>query len=364
MIITEIQRQINQEIIPQWEQTGGETLTNKLKQVVRVLTVVAIESHLPPERKRRGPKGHDRGLLARAFLVKALYNLPTTRHLWEMLHTNALLRRIVGWNQRQDIPSEPTFSRAFQAFAQQGLGDRVHEHLVQIHLQGRLVGHLGRDSSEIEAREKAAKKPKKEPKPKRKRGRPKKGEVPPPPDPTRLEKQMGQTPEEAFSELPVVCDVGCKKDSKGHLHCWKGYKIHLDTADGGLPLLAKTTSASLHDSQVAIPMMRTSALRVTSLYDLMDSAYDAEAIYTVSEQLGHKPIIDKNGRGKEVVPMDAATARRYCQRSVCERVNARLKDEFGGRQVRVRGHEKVHLHLMFGILALFADQLFQILKWA
>lgn len=56
---------------------------------------------------------------------------------------------------------------------------------------------------------------------------------------------------------------------------WKGYKTHMDTADGGLPVNVLTTSASLHDSQVAIPMMRTSAERVTSLYDLMDSAYDA-----------------------------------------------------------------------------------------
>ena len=40
-----------------------------------------------------------------------------------------------------------------------------------------------------------------------------------------------------------------------------------------------------------------------------------------------------------------------------ERVNGRLKDEFGGRMVRVRGHAKVMCHLMFGILALTADQL-------
>jgi hypothetical protein len=67
--------------------------------------------------------------------------------------------------------------------------------------------------------------------------------------------------------------------------------------------------------------------------------------------------------GGQTSPLDPATKRRYQPRTVCERVNARLKDEFGGRQVRVRGHAKVHLHIMFGILALFADQLFQILKW-
>ena len=40
-----------------------------------------------------------------------------------------------------------------------------------------------------------------------------------------------------------------------------------------------------------------------------------------------------------------------------ERVNARLKDEFGGRVVRVRGHAKVLCHLMFGVLALTANQM-------
>ena len=40
-----------------------------------------------------------------------------------------------------------------------------------------------------------------------------------------------------------------------------------------------------------------------------------------------------------------------------ERVYSRLKDEFGERFVRVRGHMKVMAHLMFGLLALTADQL-------
>ena len=39
-----------------------------------------------------------------------------------------------------------------------------------------------------------------------------------------------------------------------------------------------------------------------------------------------------------------------------ERVNARLKDEFGGSQIRVRGAAKVMAHLMFGMLALTVDQ--------
>ncbi len=53
-------------------------------------------------------------------------------------------------------------------------------------------------------------------------------------------------------------------------------------------------------------------------------------------------------------------ARRYHERSTVERVNGRLKDEFGGRHVRVRGHAKVLCHLMFGVVALTVDQLMRL----
>jgi hypothetical protein len=49
------------------------------------------------------------------------------------------------------------------------------------------------------------------------------------------------------------------------------------------------------------------------------------------------------------------------ERTTAERANARLKDEFRGRFVRVRGHAKVMCHLMFGILALTVDQLMRLL---
>ena len=51
---------------------------------------------------------------------------------------------------------------------------------------------------------------------------------------------------------------------------------------------------------------------------------------------------------------------RYRERTpelaVAERVNGRLKDEFGGSQIRVRGAAKVMAHLMFGVVALTVDQ--------
>ena len=47
--------------------------------------------------------------------------------------------------------------------------------------------------------------------------------------------------------------------------------------------------------------------------------------------------------------------------STAERVNADLKDNYGGGSVRVKGHEKVFAHLMFGIIAITAKQLFNMM---
>ena len=40
-----------------------------------------------------------------------------------------------------------------------------------------------------------------------------------------------------------------KKDSKGYKSTWVGYKLHIDVADGQIPISCLLTSASLHDSQ-------------------------------------------------------------------------------------------------------------------
>ena len=179
-----------------------------------------------------------------------------------------------------------------------------------------------------------------------------------------------------LADLPQVCDVGSKRNAKGHQQSWVGYKLNIDAADGGIPLSCILTSASLHDSQVAIPLATMTATRVTNLYDLMDSAYDAAEIRAYSESLGHVPIIDVNPRRDAALKWELkreaqanrsaghvpAKQVRYRERSTVERVNSRLRDEFGGRQIRVRGHAKVLCHLMFGILALTVDQLLHLVN--
>jgi hypothetical protein len=83
---------------------------------------------------------------------------------------------------------------------------------------------------------------------------------------------------------------------------WIGYKLHADVNDWGAPISEALTAASAHDGQVAIPLMKLSSDRVDYLYDLMNAAYDAKEIAAVSCSLGHVPTIDRNSRGREVIP--------------------------------------------------------------
>jgi len=102
--------------------------------------------------------------------------------------------------------------------------------------------------------------------------------------------------------------------------------------------------------------------RVTSLYELKDSAYDCQHIAAYSRSLGHVPIIDPNNRCGGTRELEPAHKARFRERTTAERVNARLKDEFGGRMIRVRGALKIMAHLMFGVLALTADQLLRMVQ--
>ena len=142
-------------------------------------------------------------------------------------------------------------------------------------MDGHLVEHISRDATAIEAREKPfAEAEGSEPKRRRKRGRPRKGEEQAK-EPSRLERQLTMSLPQMRRDLPRACDVGTKRNAKGHTTSWIGYKLHVDTADGGIPISCIMASASTHDSQVAIPLGTLTAGRVENLYDLMDAAYDS-----------------------------------------------------------------------------------------
>jgi hypothetical protein len=190
--------------------------------------------------------------LANAFLAKPVQGLEKTRALHEQLTITRSLRCICGFPMVKKLPPESALSRAFEEFARMGVAERTHEALIKETLGDKLIGHLSRDATAIEARER-----------------------PQPKD---------------------------KKNPRGQARRNKTF---------------------------ALPSARTDTC--------------------------HVPLIDHNPPGGEKIEFEPPDAVRYNKRSVTERINAQLKDEFGGRNVWVRGHLKVKGHLMFGILALSVD---------
>ena len=341
-------------LFPGLQQEVGE-LTAKQQQLIEVIEFSQFELYLPELSGYVGRPTMSRSSMARAFVAKAIYNMATTEVLLDRLQSDIKLRRLCGWEQMREVPSRATFSRAFSEFSDTRLVERVHAGIVESQLSEHLIGHISRDSTAISAREKPIRKaPSNKESPPKKRGRPKKGEERVK-EPTRLERQWaGMTIPEMRSDLPTGCTVGTKRNSKGYTTSWTGYKLHIDASDGGIPVSCLLSSASLHDSQVAIPLAEMTAKRVTNCYDLMDAAYDSPIIKEHSKSLGHVPIIDTNPRtkaGKKAIKEEQARRRkagyklaeltRYNERSTVERVNGRLKDDFGARMLRVKGHAKV-----------------------
>jgi hypothetical protein len=372
-------------LFPTLEQALGP-LDDKLQRLVAVLEMIPLARYVPCARGWVGRPSKDRLAIASAFVAKAVYGFSLTRQLLDRLHQDDALRKLCGWEYAHQIPSESTFSRAFAEFAESELAQWVHGQLVEQTQKDRLIGHISRDSTAIEARERYAQKPAKQTppaaaKPKGKRG-PKPGKRGPhkrykggqrcyqPNSQSRLHRQRSMPLEKMLQDLPCQCSLGVKTSNDGNQKYWRGYKLHVDVADGQIPITAVLTSASLHDSQAAIPLATLTAERVSNLYDVMDTAYDATEILDHSRSLGHVPIVRPAKRGRQDVPPEERAGRtfswaeedRFRERTAVERVFARLKDEFGAREIRVRGAKKVMQHLMFGVLALTADQILKLVS--
>ena len=350
---------LQQQLFPALEQELGP-LSERMQEFVRALALVGLDGFVVV-RRGRGRRPHDRSNIARAFLAKAIFNLPHTRALLDRLANDEVLRRLCGWDRAGEVPDETVFSRAFAEFAQTELPQRVQQALVQRTRAQRLVGHIMRDSTAIAVPETPAEKkskPQTSGRSHRKAGTKKKSE-----QMAATERQwLGKmTMAEMLAELPRGCDKGCKPNAHGKKESWVGYKLHLDVVDGEIPVSYVLTSASVNDMRVAIPLAKMSAQRVQSCYELMDAGFDCTAIREHGREQHHVPIIPYQKRGSQKPELAPHEQIRYRERSGVERVFSRLKDQYGAANVRVRGAAKVMTHLMFGILALTADQ---ILRWA
>lgn len=339
-----------------------EYLSEKHRAFLHVLRVVEGQlPQTPTEYRGRGRPRHPDLPIQRAMLAKSFFQIEETRDLIARLKSDSSLRRICGFDT---VPSESTFSRRLEEFSRRHLMDQVLHGTVKEYRGGAVVGHISRDSTAIASRETPVnrKKDVSIKKPKRRRGRPKKGEVREPKEPSRLERQISQKPGEAIRQLDRCCAWGCKVNSQGNAAYWKGYKLHLDIDDMGIPLSAVVTGANVHDSQVAIPMEKKTTSIVHRLYSLMDAAYDAREIRSFIEATGGVAIIDANKRrGDTREPMDPATRTRFGIRSIVERANSHLKDWLIPTKILTKGYEKANFTILCGVVCLAALKILQYL---
>ena len=116
---------IQSSLFPWLEEELGE-MTEKERKLVTTLELIRVERFTASSRSLRGRPPKERAAVARAFVAKAVYNMPTTRALLDRLACDKKLRRICGWEQKGEIPSESTFSRVFAEFSESQLPACVH----------------------------------------------------------------------------------------------------------------------------------------------------------------------------------------------------------------------------------------------
>lgn len=293
---------------------------------------------------------NDRIAIVKAFIFKATFNIPTTKELIRQLRAEPVARRLCGWSSTAQIPSETGFSNANREFAERGFTEKWFEDIVAESHGDVHVDTISYDSAPIAVRAKAAnaKKTLAEIDPDQ-----------PHPQHDRLKRQLWQDPATSMLELPQECEWGQKVDAQGKKKQWKGGKYHVAVTRDGFPVAWKYTSASLHDSQVMIPLAKQAMSRVDHYFDLADAAYDAVAIRTACANEGSIAIIDRNRRNSADEPtgMTDTEAEMYKQRTSAERYFSHLLDSHGGRTVRVRTPKKIALHLMYGTLVIAVEQI-------
>ncbi len=350
-----------------------EEFSSKESKLIRVLDFAEIEKFITITSPTNTPKF--RKQIARAFIAKSVYNFQTTRELIDRLQNDRILRILCGWRYKNDIPSESTFSRAFDEISTLQIAQKTHKKFVKEYLSEKIFFYNATDATKIPLREKVVKKTKEEPKVKYKVGRPKKGEIRELIKPTILEQQKEmQTVEEKLSLISTDCGVGIKQNSKGNREVWIGGKLHISTVDGDIPITAFYSGANVHDSSVALPLMQETNKRVNYLYDLQDAGYDADIIREYSYVLGHRPIIDINPKNSKALKTKIELQKHeretfsylnqhlncdeqhYNQRSMAERVNKLLKDDYGCNKIYYQGAVKVASVLAFGILSICINQ--------
>ena len=140
---------IQHELLPELINDVGP-LTPKLEKVIHTLEWTRIEEFIESGWCGVGRPPIERAWLANAFVAKTVLGLTKTVALIERLGIDRALRRICGFPLCKKLPSESTFSRAFDEFAEAKLAERVHEALIVENLSDELIGHISRDGTAVQ----------------------------------------------------------------------------------------------------------------------------------------------------------------------------------------------------------------------
>jgi Transposase domain (DUF772) len=117
------------QLFPAMEESLGR-LGTLHEKFAKTLAMLELDGLVTVQHGRRRPV-HDRPAIGRAFVAKAVWNLPNTRAILDRLQSDAVMRRMCGWESVTTVPDETIFSRAFAEFANNEFGQKVHAALVE-----------------------------------------------------------------------------------------------------------------------------------------------------------------------------------------------------------------------------------------
>jgi transposase len=238
---------------------------DRLQAILDAVPLGPALSALPHPARTGRPETHDRALMIRAYVAKAVEQIPTTEALRARLRRDPVFRWIVGYRGKSDVPSAATFSRMFDQLSQCTSLQAVHAQQVETARERRIVStdEAAYDSSDIPAYEK--------------------------------------TRRHADAQDPERASWGLKTGPKGQKHRWFGYKLHLSVAAGSLfPVAALTTTAKMHDVGMARPLVKITTDRdMGQQVAIFDAGYDQATLYQDLHEQGLIPIIPLNRHGGE-----------------------------------------------------------------
>lgn len=213
----------------------------------------------------------------RAIVTRYLERIPTTKALVRRLKDDLKFKMSLGFLYSEAIPSEATFSRIYKVLAQhRSVLEELNSDLLNlINSEFSIFDEgISIDATAIDAHSKPIKTDKV--------------------TVSATLKQQKMSTEKLFNELTSHPSWGVKVNSQGKNSFWFGYKGHFAVSNTSQYLLAvETTSASIADVSLAIPLIRKlTQFKLPRCHLLMDKGYDASAVYDEAHRLNFEPIID------------------------------------------------------------------------